>query len=79
MSWDLNLWLRMVRLQMSYIPDVHDLWERHMTEQEAQLDKLPRCCECGEPIQQETAVYINDDFICDECLATYRRAVLPEW
>ena len=64
---------------MCYIPDALDMWEAHDAEQEAELKKLPICCECEKPIQQETAVYINDDFICDSCLDSYRRAVLPEW
>lgn len=53
--------------------------ERYIAEQDAELDKLPRCCDCDEPIQQEYAVYINDEYICDECLAFYRKEVIPEW
>lgn len=41
---------------------------RHDAEQQAQLDKLPRCSECGEPIQTEECYEINDEYICPECL-----------
>ena len=32
-------------------------FNRHEAEQQAELEKLPICYECGEPIQ--------DDFLCD--------------
>ena len=50
-------------------------FHRHDAEQEEQLDKLPECCDCGKKIQQETAVYINGEWICDNCLDSYRRDV----
>lgn len=53
--------------------------ERYMAEQEAELKKLPRCCECDEPIQQTDAYYINDEWMCDRCMDGYRREVIPEW
>lgn len=31
------------------------------------LDRLPCCDCCGEPIQQEKAVYYNDQWFCKEC------------
>lgn len=48
---------------------------RYAAEQEAALESLPECCDCGEKIQQETAVYINSEWICDRCLDSYRREV----
>lgn len=62
-----------------YIPDNHDMFCKHEAEREAELDKLPRCCECDNPIQQEDAVYINDEWLCDSCLSSYRREVVPGW
>lgn len=53
------------------ISDFH----RHDAEQQAELDKLPRCCDCDEPIQQEMAVYIHGEWLCDSCLDSYRRDV----
>ena len=44
-----------------------DLFERHDAEQERKLQKLPVCDKCKNPIQQEKAVYYNDQWICEEC------------
>lgn len=41
---------------------------RHDAEQARQLEKLPRCVDCGEPIQDEHYYEINDEPICEECL-----------
>lgn len=54
-------------------------FERYDAEQEEKLSKLPTCTECGDPIQQDDALYINGGFICDECLADLRREVLAEF
>lgn len=32
------------------------------------FSKLPTCCECGEPIQDEICYEINGDLVCEECL-----------
>lgn len=57
------------------IPDNYDLFERYDREMAKQEEKLPRCADCDQPIQQETAVYINDEWLCDDCLSSYRREV----
>ena len=31
------------------------------------LSRLPCCDRCGEPIQQDKAVYYNNQWICAEC------------
>lgn len=49
------------------IPDNYDRWASHDAEQERQLQKLPICDKCKNPIQQEKAVYYNDQWICEEC------------
>ena len=54
-------------------------FRRHDAQQEAKLERLPRCSECGEPIQDDYAYCINDEWICERCLdANYRREVIPE-
>lgn len=40
---------------------------RHDAEQQAKLDKLPVCECCKEPIQQEKAIYYNDQYCCEDC------------
>lgn len=47
--------------------DNYDLWAMHDAEQEAGLDNLPLCECCNQPIQQEKAVYYNDQWFCEDC------------
>ena len=47
-------------------------------EQTRQLARLPVCADCGEPIQQEDAIFINGDWLCDDCLDSYRRPITDE-
>ena len=53
-------------------------YDRYEAEQEKRLSKLPHCADCDEPIQDETAYYINGEWICEDCMDTYRQEVLPE-
>lgn len=48
---------------------------RHDAEKQAELNKLPVCADCGEPIQDEFCYYINDETICPDCMDCYRRSV----
>ena len=43
-------------------------FNRWDAEQQAALDKLPKCTECDEPIQDEHCYEINDELICEQCL-----------
>lgn len=52
-----------------------DRWD---AEQNKQLERLPVCADCDNPIYDETAYYINGDWICRDCMTTYEREVLPE-
>ena len=61
-----------------YVPDNYSQWEAHEREQESWLAKRPECADCGHPIQEEEAYYINGDWICEHCIDSYRREVLPE-
>lgn len=63
---------------MSYIPDNYDLWEQHESEKDMWLQRLPKCSECGEAIQDEYAYYINDEWICEDCLKDNYRKEVPE-
>lgn len=55
--------------------DNYDLWEQRDIEQSRWLERLPKCAECGKPIQQETAVILYGDWYCDECLDDFRKEV----
>jgi Zn finger protein HypA/HybF involved in hydrogenase expression len=43
------------------------LWEAQDREEQERLDRLPLCECCNQPIQQEKAVYYNDQFFCEDC------------
>jgi len=51
-----------------YIPDNYDRWAEHDAERQRELDRLPECCECGNPIQDEHCYEINDELICPDCM-----------
>ena len=60
---------------MYYIPDAYDKWAEHDRQQGEELNKLPKCCECDEPIQDDYCFVINDEIICEKCLKeNYRKA-----
>lgn len=50
------------------IPDNYDLWAAHDARQSRLLERLPKCCHCGETIQEERAVRIDFCWYCAECL-----------
>lgn len=54
------------------VHDVYDQWERHDAEQEAELQKLPECSNCGYKIQSEYCFQINDEIICETCMKDFR-------
>ena len=60
---------------MTYIPDNYDAFCQHEAEQQAKLDKLPKCCECGEPIQTEECFEFNDELYCPDCVEEHKRWV----
>lgn len=60
------------------IPDNYSLWEAHDREQQEWLKRRPRCADCDHEIQDEFAYYINGEWICEECMSSYKREVLDE-
>ena len=60
------------------IPDNYSQWEARDREQESWLGLRPECADCGEPIQDAEAYYIYGEWICEKCMDSYRREVLPE-
>lgn len=46
---------------------------RYDAEQKAQVDKLPRCAYCDEPITTDECYEINDELICPDCLIQEHR------
>jgi formylmethanofuran dehydrogenase subunit E len=43
-------------------------FEKHDAEQQKALEQLPKCCECGDPIQEDWCFEYNGEPICEDCL-----------
>ena len=56
-----------------YIPDYTDLHREHEARQQRELDKLPKCCECDQPIQDDECYEINGELVCPQCLEDNHR------
>ena len=61
---------------MFYSDDPLRDFDRWDAEQQKALEELPVCADCDNPIQDESAFYINGDWICEDCMDAYRRDVL---
>ena len=48
--------------------DNYGLWEQHDAEQQALLERLPKCDDCGEPIQEEHIYEVDCETLCEECI-----------
>lgn len=48
--------------------DNYDLWERREAELEARLGRRPKCCECGEAIQEDIMYIVDGECYCLDCL-----------
>lgn len=53
---------------MDRIPDYNDLFDKYDAEQERQLERLPVCDCCEEPIQDEHYYAIGNEIFCKNCL-----------
>ena len=51
-----------------HIPDYNELFDRYDEKQQREMDKLPKCEYCGEPITNDFLYNINGDIICEDCL-----------
>lgn len=64
---------------MFYSDDPVADFHRHDAQQQSQLDKLPRCSECDEPIQDDFFYEFNDELICDECMHDNHRKAVEDY
>lgn len=61
-------------MRMFYSNDPERDLDRYLAEQDRELEKLPKCADCGEPIQDDHFYLINDEPICPNCLdSNYRK------
>lgn len=55
-------------------------WDRHCHEQEKLAGRLPRCSECDQPITDDYGYYINDEWICEDCISrNYRKTIVLDY
>ena len=61
------------------VPDNYDRWEQHDAEQQAELNKLPKCERCEEPIQDYYCFEIDNALYCDKCMKDLYRVKTDEF
>lgn len=54
-------------------------FHRYCDEQERQMAKLPRCCECEHPITDEYCFEINGEYLCEQCLHDNHRKHIDDF
>jgi len=42
-------------------------WDAYCAEEERELERLPKCSECGERITDDECWVVNDEIYCPEC------------
>lgn len=55
--------------------DNYDLYRCKESGDYAWLIKRPECCMCGEHIQEEEALYLDGEWICEQCIKDNMREV----
>lgn len=53
---------------MFYTDDPERDFLRHDAKKQRELERLPKCAECGEPIQSERCYEVDGGLICQDCL-----------
>lgn len=64
---------------MPYTDDPGRDADCYWAEKEAELDKLPRCCECDNPIQTDECYEFDDELICPKCLVSNHRKCVDNY
>ena len=60
---------------MFYTNDPVADFHRYDSERERALQKLPKCSECGEPIQDEECFVYDGRYICESCMEGFKKYV----
>ena len=50
----------------------------HDFEQQKELEKLPRCSHCDEPITDEFCYMVNDEPVCESCMNRHYRVSVDD-
>lgn len=53
---------------MFYTDDPERDFLREDAKKQKELERLPKCAECGEPIQSERCYEVDGGLICQDCL-----------
>ena len=64
---------------MTYTDNPVADFERYDAQRQRELDKLPRCSYCDEPIQDDFCFEINDELICESCLNEHHRKLVDAY
>lgn len=64
---------------MPYTDDPVADFKRHDKKQQDELDKLPQCCECDHPIQDEFCYEINGELVCENCMNDNHRKCVDDF
>lgn len=64
---------------MSWTDDPVRDAERHEAEKERQLQRLPVCCECDQPIQTDECYEMNGELLCPDCLKDNHRKWVEDY
>lgn len=62
-----------------HIPDYNELHDRYEAERQRELDKLPKCEYCGEPITDDFLYDLDGDILCEECLKRHFRKHVEDY
>lgn len=54
-------------------------YDRYDAQRQRELDRLPKCSECGNPIQEEECWEFNNKLICEECLTDNHRKWVEDY
>ena len=50
------------------VPDNYDAFVRHDAEQQAYLERFPKCDKCRKPIQDDYLFDVSGDIYCEGCM-----------
>ena len=64
---------------MYYTDDPERDFLRHDAKKQKELERLPKCAECGERVQDDHYYLINDEVICPDCLEANYRKDVQDW
>lgn len=64
---------------MSWTGDPLADFDRYDAEQQRELDKLPKCSYCDEPIQDDCYFEINGECVCEECLNEHHKKLVEDY